>query len=240
MTTNDFPRILTLLRKERGISQKQVAEDLGISQALLSHYEKGIRECGLNFVLKAADYYSVSCDFLLGRTPHRSGAVLSIKDTKGKQKTGADGMTEYHRRVTVNTLNLIYGVLESIGSEQLTSELSTALATSLYCAYRILYSSNSKNPKSNFTVNQKLYEAQALSKMMMSFSQAKYILGSEKQIKRESLPLLTSESLSKDYADLSPSLYDLTKEIEENLKRMTGEAASEATKPSKETAKELK
>ena len=51
MINNDFPRILTLLRKEQGFSQKKVAEDLGISQALLSHYEKGIRECGLNFVV---------------------------------------------------------------------------------------------------------------------------------------------------------------------------------------------
>ncbi|MBD5104133.1 MAG: helix-turn-helix transcriptional regulator, partial [Ruminococcaceae bacterium] len=38
---NDFPRILTLLRKEKGISQKQAAEELGVAQALLSHYEKG-------------------------------------------------------------------------------------------------------------------------------------------------------------------------------------------------------
>ena len=56
---NDFPRILTLLRKERGISQKQAAQDLGISQALLSHYEKGIRECGLDFIVRSADYYIV-------------------------------------------------------------------------------------------------------------------------------------------------------------------------------------
>ena len=33
----DFPRVLTLLRKERNISQKQAAAKLGISQALLSH-----------------------------------------------------------------------------------------------------------------------------------------------------------------------------------------------------------
>ena len=51
-----FPRILTLLRKERGISQKKAATDLGVSQALLSHYEKGIRECGLDFVVRSADY----------------------------------------------------------------------------------------------------------------------------------------------------------------------------------------
>ena len=43
----EFNRIIKLLRTERGITQKQAAEDLHISQALLSHYEKGIRECGL-------------------------------------------------------------------------------------------------------------------------------------------------------------------------------------------------
>ena len=76
----DFPRILTLLRKERGISQKMAAGDLGISQALLSHYEKGIRECGLDFVIRCADYYHVSCDYLLGRSPDRNGATLSVED----------------------------------------------------------------------------------------------------------------------------------------------------------------
>ena len=64
----EFNRIIKLLRKERGITQKQAAEDLGVSQALLSHYEKGIRECGLDFVVRVADYYNVSCDYLLGRS----------------------------------------------------------------------------------------------------------------------------------------------------------------------------
>ena len=40
----EFNRILTMLRKERGITQKQAAQDLGISQAQLSHYENGTRE----------------------------------------------------------------------------------------------------------------------------------------------------------------------------------------------------
>ena len=66
---NEFPRILSLLRKERGLTQKQVATDLDVAQALLSHYEKGKRECGLDFLVKAADYYNVSTDYLLGRSP---------------------------------------------------------------------------------------------------------------------------------------------------------------------------
>ena len=64
----DFPRLITLLRKEKGISQKKAAGELGISQALLSHYENGIREPGLAFVTRACDYYHVSADYLLGRT----------------------------------------------------------------------------------------------------------------------------------------------------------------------------
>ena len=80
MTNSDFPRILTLLRKERGLSQKKAALDLGISQALLSHYEKGIRECGLDFLSRAATYYGVSCDYLLGRTPHRNGALPTLAE----------------------------------------------------------------------------------------------------------------------------------------------------------------
>ncbi|MBR6785487.1 MAG: helix-turn-helix transcriptional regulator [Clostridia bacterium] len=64
----NFPIILCELRKEKGLSQKEAAAKLGVSQALLSHYEKGIRECGQNFLIKVADFYGVTCDYLLGRT----------------------------------------------------------------------------------------------------------------------------------------------------------------------------
>ena len=64
----DFSRTLSLLRQEKGVSQRKAAGELGISQAQLSHYEKGIRECSLAFVVQVADYYDVSCDYLLGRS----------------------------------------------------------------------------------------------------------------------------------------------------------------------------
>ena len=62
-----FHERLSKLRKGRGISQRKVASDLFISQALLSHYENGIREPGLDFVCRACAYYEVSADCLLGR-----------------------------------------------------------------------------------------------------------------------------------------------------------------------------
>ncbi len=64
----EFSAKISMLRKEKGITQRKAAEDLQISQALLSHYEKGIRECSLDFVRKAAVYYGVTADFLLGIT----------------------------------------------------------------------------------------------------------------------------------------------------------------------------
>ena len=62
---------LVSLRKEKNLSQKEAAFELGVSQALLSHYEKGIRECGLDFLCRASTFYDVSTDYLLGLTENK-------------------------------------------------------------------------------------------------------------------------------------------------------------------------
>ena len=63
-----FHERLAGLRRRRGVSQRQVAAELGISQALLSHYENGAREPGLSFVCRVCDYYGVTADYLLCRS----------------------------------------------------------------------------------------------------------------------------------------------------------------------------
>ena len=67
MSTSVSTRLVSL-RKEKNLSQKEAAIELGVSQALLSHYEKGIRECGLEFLCRASTFYDVSTDYLLGLT----------------------------------------------------------------------------------------------------------------------------------------------------------------------------
>ena len=69
-----FSERLHALRAEKGLSQRAVAADLHISQALLSHYENGAREPGLQFVCRACDYYGVTADYMLGRS-QRPGAA---------------------------------------------------------------------------------------------------------------------------------------------------------------------
>ena len=62
-----FRRIYDL-REDRVIKQKAVAEYLGMDPTVYRRYEKGVRSVPVDVVIKLADYYKVSTDYLLGRT----------------------------------------------------------------------------------------------------------------------------------------------------------------------------
>ena len=55
------------LRKKRKISQLKLALDLNMSQNSISRYETGEREADYETLIKFADYFDVSLDYLLGR-----------------------------------------------------------------------------------------------------------------------------------------------------------------------------
>ena len=56
------------LRKSKKISQLKLAMDLNMNQNTISRYETGEREPGINELIKIADYFNVSIDYLLERT----------------------------------------------------------------------------------------------------------------------------------------------------------------------------
>ena len=56
------------LRKKKGISQLRLATDLNTTQNTISRYETGEREPGIDELVKIADYFNVSVDYLLERT----------------------------------------------------------------------------------------------------------------------------------------------------------------------------
>ncbi len=55
------------MRKEKGLSQRQLAEQVGTSQANLSRWEKGIIEPSIIECWKLADFFDVSIDVVCGR-----------------------------------------------------------------------------------------------------------------------------------------------------------------------------
>ena len=56
------------LRKKKGLSQLRLATDLNTTQNTISRYETGEREPGIDELIKIADYFNVSIDYLIGRT----------------------------------------------------------------------------------------------------------------------------------------------------------------------------
>lgn len=56
------------MRNDFDLSQQQVADILGIQQTVYSRYERGFQTIPLIHLMKLADYYGVSLDFLTGRT----------------------------------------------------------------------------------------------------------------------------------------------------------------------------
>lgn len=60
------------LRKQQNISQLKLAMDLHLNQNAISRYETGMREADYSTLIKIADYFDVSIDYLLERTDNPS------------------------------------------------------------------------------------------------------------------------------------------------------------------------
>lgn len=226
-----FPRVISLLRREQKRSQKQVAADLGISQALLSHYEKGIRECGLDFVVKTANYYGVSCDYLLGRSADRAGSMLTVEELPDPQTVGKEnavGSIGLHvmlyKKLISNSLYLLYDLLAKSKNRFLVTEISNFLMLSVYRAVRVLFVSDKENQKAFFSAPAPL--ARAYADAAMARCEANAAAAAEGSL--SSLPAvgevgaitpvsITSQGLSEDYPLFYASMMNLIKNAEEQL-----------------------
>lgn len=226
---SDFARIITLQRKERHISQKQAASDLGISQALLSHYEKGIRECGLNFLVKIADYYNVSCDYLLGRTPEPNGKNITIEDIpnddgNNKLETPSPKIINFNRRVVNNSISLLFSFAQKANSLTLIKEVSTYLMLTVYKLFRIVYNANPHNDQKLFRIPKVIANDSADAIIAMSEANIKAAssgisLDGNDSVTNFDTLYVTTATLQKDYAQYSSSLLNLIKRSEEKIAR---------------------
>ena len=139
----EFSRTLSLLRQERGVSQRTAAGDLGISQALLSHYENGIREPGLAFVVKACEYYHVSADFMLGRTLSREGSMLSGEEILNMKDEGnvlqGSVLATLQSKLLSGAISVLFALLGKLGDKAAINHAGAYLGSAVYQLYRLIY-----------------------------------------------------------------------------------------------------
>ena len=65
---NNFSERLKAIRKSRGITQKQLAQDIGASERGIQSYEIGERKPAFDQLIALADFFDVSLDYLVGRS----------------------------------------------------------------------------------------------------------------------------------------------------------------------------
>ena len=219
----DFSRTLALLRQEKDISQRKAAKDLGISQALLSHYENGIREPGLAFVRRACDYYHVSADYLLGRTLSRDGGMIDAEelydssDEKGTLK-GSIAAT-LQKKLTVNSVNLLFELLGRTDSREAVSAAGGYLSGALYQLYRTLHRKSGGND-SYFALDAEAFSGGAAD-VQMAAARVAYTRALAACEQNGAFPNMEDETLTQAYPALVQSAKQVLHTAEEQAIGLT-------------------
>lgn len=210
----EFSRTLSLLRQEKKVSQRTAATALGISQALLSHYENGIREPGLSFVVRACNYYGVSADFLLGRTLSRDGTTIApeelydLSEEKGNTLKGSV-LAMLSKKLLVNSIGALFDLLSKTGNREAIQAAANYLSTAVYQVYRRLYQASPSYTPDFFSVSPRHFQA-GLPDADMKCSQAELEDALAAHLKEKgAMPDMTHEALTRDYPVLYQSLYQL-------------------------------
>ncbi len=73
---NLFKDRLVQLREEKKLKQKEFAEAVKIHNRNINRYELGLREPDFDTLIKIADFFNVSTDYLLGRTENRKRLLI--------------------------------------------------------------------------------------------------------------------------------------------------------------------
>ncbi len=220
-TNKDFSRVMTLLRKERGISQKTAASDLGITQALLSHYEKGKRECGLDFLVRAADYYNVSVDYLLGRTSSSSGVTVSGEElpdsTVSEKLTGSlsDAPTLLRKKLITNSIEIVFSLLIKTRNSELAKAVSNYLSTAVYRSYRMVYSAGEQNDENSFAIPVKDVAGKTAAAMSLYDIKANAAASSGSLCGK-----ITSGMIEEEYPKQSAALFSVVTNTEKSLGKL--------------------
>lgn len=81
-----FAECLQELREDRNVSRKELAAFLNISVSTLGMYEQGRREPNIDMLIKLADYFNVTLDFLVGRSANNEDRKNMLEALRLKNK----------------------------------------------------------------------------------------------------------------------------------------------------------
>lgn len=95
---------IKLLREEKNVYQKDLAQLLGVSVPAINYYENEKRAMDTDTAMKLADYFGVSVDYLLGKSDIRNPEKVDIKDIDMGFATGYKGLTAANKETLRNIM----------------------------------------------------------------------------------------------------------------------------------------
>ena len=215
MTTG---RILTELRKEKEIGQKELAVYLNVSVGTVSNYENDVHSPDLSTLCKLADFFGVTTDYLLGRTVQRNFTAdpfeaaekeVVINTEKGSM------INKINRSLLMNTTSVIYDLLAKIGNKHLTNAVSNYLMSAEYVIFRTIYNSEKNNSQTMFSLDKNRYRNLTDASMILDLEIINELIENDKLTLTLS-PDVISVCFEKD----APSLFNLIQYSERNIKNV--------------------
>lgn len=111
----EFGDRLKSLREEVGLSQKALAENLGMPQQTYQGYESGSRKVTLQLLNQFSEYFGVSVDFLAGKTSERKFNVNGVENSNTEEselvylaRKGEIELTEEQKKHIIKYINFIF------------------------------------------------------------------------------------------------------------------------------------
>ena len=207
------------LRRQRRISQVRLAMELNVSQNTICRYETGEREAGYAMLIRIADYFDVSVDYLLGRTPNRNGAQMQPANLPDAEiptvEQGSNMVAQVNKKVVMNTTAVIFDILDKLGNKKLTNAVSNYLMNAQYQAFRSVYSCEESNPQDLFTLNKSKYRSLCSAAMTLDLAMIDAII--ESKTENTSIAL-SPDLLSRYFEKGTASLFTLVRNAEKSVK----------------------
>ena len=230
-TLKIFGERLRALRDERHLRQADMAEVLQIT---LVHYQRmeygkvNVPSLTLCFL---ADYFSVTTDYLLGRSAERNGMMLSAEDLPNPEKMKdnvyhGSVLPTMNKKLISNSLNVLYAKIGQCHSKALTTEVSAYLMMAVAKMFRLLYSAEPHNASSMFSIEPHRWHGYSDAVMRMAEANVEALLDGQdvnggEGVKDPACLAMTTESLTREFPLYTPSLLNLVKTSETHVKGLS-------------------
>ena len=204
------------LREDRDLYQKDLAAYLQCTQVCYSHYEMGKRDIPTDVLIKLADFYQTSTDYLLGRTASRDGSLIvaaelyDASDEKGTLKGSI--LATLQKKLVVNTTGVLFDLLGKCGDRTAITAAGDYLSTALYTLLRHFYRRGGGN-EDFFATDAVDFDAGVVDAAMLR-SRASYLRA---LAEAEKLPELSSDDLT-----AAPGLGQSTAQVVHNVDELAG------------------